>query len=204
MCPTHRLVSFLVHLPKLVTFLFSYMLLTYHPFFYTDCCDSSNLHVILPLHSCWTREVLNMRLFSNAMFGKAWDQSVIPRYILAQKNKVGLLENVNYFMHFVWALKSNINKLFLPCRLCSVTLKYYWPVDSPYTTSWRVIRQIIHVVMSPAKAKLFYASLAEKFQRSYLADSVKGDKYVFYNLLHFTQFANPNSWISNQCSFSFS
>jgi D-Tyr-tRNAtyr deacylase len=49
------------------------------------------------------------------------------------------------------------------------------------------------VVMSPAKAKLFYASLAEKFQRSYLADSVKGDKYVFYKLLHFTQFANPNS-----------
>jgi D-Tyr-tRNAtyr deacylase len=49
-----------------------------------------------------------------------------------------------------------------------------------------------HVVMSPAKAKLFYASLFEKFQWSYLANSVKGDKYVFYNLLHFTQFANPN------------
>jgi hypothetical protein len=32
MCPTHRLVSFLVRLPKSVTFLFSYMLLTYHPF----------------------------------------------------------------------------------------------------------------------------------------------------------------------------
>jgi D-aminoacyl-tRNA deacylase len=35
--------------------------------------------------------------------------------------------------------------------------------------------------MSPAKAKPFYASLVEKFQRSYSADSVKGNKYVFYN-----------------------
>jgi D-Tyr-tRNAtyr deacylase len=50
-----------------------------------------------------------------------------------------------------------------------------------------------YVVMSPSKAKPFYASLVEKFQRSYLANSLKGDKYVFYNLLHFTQFANPNS-----------
>jgi D-aminoacyl-tRNA deacylase len=38
-----------------------------------------------------------------------------------------------------------------------------------------------HVAMSPAKAKPFYASLVEKFQRSYSADSVKGNKYVFYN-----------------------
>lgn len=30
-----------------------------------------------------------------------------------------------------------------------------------------------HVAMSPAKAKPFYASLVEKFQRSYSADSVK-------------------------------
>ncbi|RLN38972.1 D-tyrosyl-tRNA(Tyr) deacylase [Panicum miliaceum] len=31
-----------------------------------------------------------------------------------------------------------------------------------------------HVAMTPAKAKPFYASLVEKFQRSYSADSVKG------------------------------
>ena len=36
-----------------------------------------------------------------------------------------------------------------------------------------------HVAMPPAKAKPFYASLVEKFQRSYSADSVKGKTYSF-------------------------
>uniref|UniRef100_A0A453EKR7 D-aminoacyl-tRNA deacylase n=2 Tax=Aegilops tauschii TaxID=37682 RepID=A0A453EKR7_AEGTS len=31
-----------------------------------------------------------------------------------------------------------------------------------------------HVAMPPAKAKPFYASLVEKFQKSYKTDSVKG------------------------------
>ena len=36
-----------------------------------------------------------------------------------------------------------------------------------------------HVAMPPAKAKPFYASLVEKFQRSYSSDSVKGKTYSF-------------------------
>ena len=35
-----------------------------------------------------------------------------------------------------------------------------------------------HVAMPPAKAKPFYASLVEKFQRSYSADSVKGKIFI--------------------------
>ncbi|XP_062208272.1 uncharacterized protein LOC133909728 isoform X2 [Phragmites australis] len=40
-----------------------------------------------------------------------------------------------------------------------------------------------HVAMPPAKAKPFYVSLVEKFQRSYSIDAVKGIVLRIYNLL---------------------
>ena len=42
-----------------------------------------------------------------------------------------------------------------------------------------------HVAMPPAKAKPFYASLVEKFQKSYKTDSVKGNMLMLL-ILHNT------------------
>lgn len=58
-----------------------------------------------------------------------------------------------------------------------------------------------HVAMPPAKAKPFYASLVEKFQKSYKTDSVKGNMSMLL-ILHntFTKLAILSASLSNLSS----
>lgn len=128
-----------------------------------------------------------MRLFPNENTGKAWDQSV---------------SHIHLFIAKIDKLFLSRNLVFL-CRLCNVTMEFYWVSYSNlifflFATHWLVSDIYIffnltvsqftlygvlkgnkpdfHVAMPPQKAKPFYASLVEKFQKAYSTEVVKGNR----------------------------
>lgn len=56
-----------------------------------------------------------------------------------------------------------------------------------------------HVAMSPERAKPFYASLVDKFRRSYNPDAVKGKSFLFRDdfLIRFFQSAVQQSMLNS-------
>ncbi|KAG8385485.1 hypothetical protein BUALT_Bualt03G0050200 [Buddleja alternifolia] len=104
------------------------------------------------------RKVLNMRLYPNEKTGKTWDQNVM------QRNYEVLLGNFSLYL------------------LCSRTMadelligRFLFGAVSQFTL-YGVLKgnkPDFHVAMPPDKAKPFYASLVEKFQKAYRMDAVK-------------------------------
>ncbi|EFH61816.1 hypothetical protein ARALYDRAFT_898832 [Arabidopsis lyrata subsp. lyrata] len=123
-----------------------------------------------------------MRLFSNETTGKGWDQNVSSANSFVSMNlffKI-FFENGNFVaflqecrgimefylvMHLFIMLYPLLSLVFGSCvtTVSQFTLYGFLKGDKPD----------FHVAMPPDKAKPFYASLVEKFQKAYNPDAVK-------------------------------